>query len=118
MVRSFIQRAGLEITVVKYRDMTQHVTKMKSRVAQMLIQMRETTKSAIPMHQNELMLRENVIIKLPNDTDVELQMGVYTMSLNNTTMGMANTSPVHLTTDNGLLERRRCTSVLVIETAI
>ena len=68
------------------------------------------------MQQQEPVVLESATTKLLNDTKIELMTAptkdlvVDTISSKNTTMGIANTSPVDHTSDDGLLERNPCTS--------
>ena len=71
--------------------------------------------ATIPMHQQEPVVLNNATTKLPNDTKIEpmtvptKDMVVNTVSLNNTTMGIATTSPLDHTADGGLLESNPAT---------
>ena len=62
------------------------------------------------------MFHENVTTKLSNDTKVEpitaptIDEVAHAISLNNTTIGIANASSMGHTADDGLLERNPCTS--------
>ena len=63
--------------------------------------------AAAPLHQQEPVVLQSAKTKLPDDTRIEpmtaptKDMVVDTMSLNNTVMCMANTSPVDRTADDG-----------------
>ena len=68
------------------------------------------------MHRQDFVVLESAVTKIPNDTTIEpltlpkIDVAVHTLSLNKTTMGIANTSPVDHTADESLLERNFCTS--------
>ena len=69
-----------------------------------------------PSHQQEPVFLKNVTTKLSNYTKVEpitaptIDEVADAISLSNTTIGIANSSPVGHTADDGLLERNPCIS--------
>ena len=70
----------------------------------------QATSVATPVNQQESVVLESALTKLPNDTKEEQMTtptqnkGVDRISLNNTTMGIAKTSPVDHSAVGGLLE--------------
>ena len=95
-------------------QVTREFAEMNAILAQVLAGM-QATSVAIPLNKHEPKVFETAITKLPNDTKVEpmtaltQDMGVGTISLNNATMGLANTSPVDHTARGGLLESKHST---------
>ena len=93
----------------KNRRLTRQIVEMKGP-AQFLTQ-KEVECAANPLCQEEPVVLKSASTKSSDDTKVELMtvlthdMGVDTVSLNNTTMGMANTSPMDYNADSGLLDR-------------
>ena len=85
------------------------VAEMKPILPQSVTQL-QATSVALSMNQQGSVVLESAITKLPNGTKVELMttstqnMGVDTISLNNTTMGIITMSPVDRNADCGLIE--------------
>ena len=115
--RSYILRELLEKTEKaekaegKVRELTQQIAVMNKALTQM-----QAMCATTPSHQQEFVFLKNVTTKSSNDNKVESMTAPTTdevadaIFLNNTTIGIANASPVGHTADDGLLERNPCTS--------
>ena len=88
--------------------MIRQIAELKG-TAQVLTQKRAECAANL-LREEEPVVLESATTKLPDDTKVELMtapthdMGVNTVSLNNTTMGMAHTSPMDHNADGGLFD--------------
>ena len=108
MRRSIIHRARFEANEAKVADLDNALART--------IAYAQARSAAIPLHQQEPVVLESVKTKLQDDTRIEPMTAptedvvVDTISLNNSVMCMANTSPVYCTADDRLLERNNCTS--------
>ena len=109
--RSPIHRALLEKTEkddARIRDLTQQVAEMNKALTQI-----QAMCATSPMQQ---VVRESATTKLSNDTKVgpmtapTIDEVADAISLNNTTIGIANASPVDYIADDGLLKRNPCTN--------
>ena len=106
--RSSVHRAQAD---AKIRELTQQIAVMNKALTQM-----QAMYATTPSHQQEPVFLKNVTTKLSNYTKVEpitaptIDEVADAISLNNTTIGIANASPVGHTADDGLLERNPCTS--------
>ena len=114
--RSSIYRALLEKCEkddARICELTQQIAEMNKALTQM-----EAMRATNPMQHQEPVVRESATTKLSNDSKIEpmtaptrnLAPTRDTISWNNTTMGVANTSPVDHIADDGLIERNPCTS--------
>ena len=106
--RSSLHRAQAD---AKIRELTQQMAEMNKALTQM-----RAMCATIQLQQQEPVVRKSATIKLPYDSKIEpmtvptKDLVVDTISWNNTTIGVANTSPVNPIADDGLLERNPCTS--------
>ena len=100
-------------------DKAEKAEKPEAKIRELTHQTAETNKAltqtqamcaTTPRHRQEPVVLKSAFTILPNDTKIEQMttptedMVVNTKSLNNTNMGIANTSPVDHTADGGLLE--------------
>ena len=95
----------------KVRELTQQIAEMNKALTQM-----QAMCATTPSRQQEPVFLKSVTTILSNDTKVEpmtaptIDEVADAISLNNTTIGIANASPVCHIADNRLLERNPCTS--------
>ena len=103
--RSSVHRTHAD---AKLRELPQQIAEMNKALTQM-----QAMCATIPMQQQDLMALESATTQLPNNskrTAPTRDLVVDAKPLNNTTIGIANTSIVAHTADDGLLERNPCTS--------
>ena len=108
--RSSVQGTRFEANEAKMAEMDYVLPRMLTQI--------QTISAPIPLHQQKPAVLESAINKLPNNLKLEPMTAPTkfaaptkdTRSLNNTTTGIANTSPVDHIADDGLLESNPCTS--------
>ena len=113
--RKSIYRTRLEKSEAINRKLTQKVAELENALDRVIAQV-QARSAGTPLHQQELVVLKNAIVTKPNDTKLESvipparDFGVDTISLDTTTLGIADTLPIYHAGDNGLLEGNPCTS--------